>query len=119
MAKTKLPIPDQRILQLMEWAVSSDLVKNEGQFWDKIGFIKNNVSNVRRGHQSFRIDHITAACTLTGANANWVLGIEEEMFRNGTAKDPVQIIKQALRMLEIKKPKRGAVKRSTNKLPKT
>lgn len=78
---TKLTISNERMLVLMAWALARDLFATEKSFLLAIGFGPNNIGNVRKGMQGFTIDHITNACRLTGANANWILGLEGNMLR--------------------------------------
>lgn len=82
MPANQLEISDERMLQLIEYAVPR-LYPNEKQYLEAIGYSQRNIRNVRAGHQSFRISHIREACTITGADANWVLGISEKMLQKG------------------------------------
>jgi hypothetical protein len=88
------------MFKLMNWAISTGLAKNDKDYFEKIGFQRTNISNVRRGHQSFSKDHIIAACKFTGANANWIFGIEPNMLRKDP-KHPLDQIKQAVAALEV------------------
>lgn len=105
--KINLPIPDQRMLQLMEWAVKNDLVSAAGEYWEKIGFPRTNISNVKKGTQGFTREHIKSACIFTGASANWILGIDKAMFRETTAKDALQLLKEATAAIEMELASRG------------
>jgi hypothetical protein len=91
---------DDRIFKLMEWSVKNDLVQSEGEFWEKIGFTRTNVRNVKNGLQGFRREHIKQACILTGADANWILGIESNMFREKTENDPLKALRKATASIE-------------------
>ena len=109
-----LPVSDDRMLKLMKWAVDKGFARTESAFLGLIGFSRTNISHVKRGNQSFNKDHIVNACKLTGANANWILGLENEMFRKPT-KDPITRIKEAvveLEAMERPKPKKKAATRS-------
>jgi hypothetical protein len=74
------------MLKLMDSAVSSRKVNSESEYCLKIKFPKNNLYNVRTGHQSFTIEHIINACKFTGANANWILGLEANVMRKPAKK---------------------------------
>lgn len=80
-AMKSMTIADVRVIELMDYALKNDLVTSQGEFWERIGYCRTGISAVRRGVQHFRVDHITKACALTGASADWVLGIETGMFR--------------------------------------
>ncbi len=97
-----MPISDKRMLSLMEYAIGEQMAEHESDYLAKIGFPRTNIGNVRRGHQSFTRDHIYNACKLTGANANWIFGFETNMLRK-EPKDPLEMIKAAVQMMESKK----------------
>lgn len=99
MSSNNLPISDQRMLALMDYAIKEAIALNESQYLEKISFPRTNIGNVKRGHQSFTRDHIYEACKLTGANANWIFGLERNMMRK-PAKDPIEQMKEALVSLE-------------------
>lgn len=87
------------MLELMEYAVRTKIVDTETEYWEKISFNRGNLSNVRKGLQGFTRDHIRKACLLTGANANWILEIEEGMFRDQEGKTALQLLQEATAML--------------------
>lgn len=116
---SKLNIIGSRMLQLMAYAVKEGMAKNESDYLLKIKFPRTNISNVRRGHQEFTKDHILNACKLTGANANWIFGIESNMMRK-EEKDPLDRLKQSVIELEAllsekKQGKKKGTKTGTNK----
>lgn len=87
------------MLKLMEWAISTDKVETEGEYCEKIGFTRNNLSNIKKGHQAFTREHMINACTFTGANANWILGIEVNMMRK-PAKKAIDLLREAFISVE-------------------
>jgi len=99
MPETKSPISDKRMLQLMEYSVSKGIVTSETEFLESIEFSRTNLSNVKLGHQSFGRKHIFNACELTGANANWIFGFENNMLRK-ESKDPLDRLKELTIELE-------------------
>lgn len=96
----KTSLPDDRIFKLCEWSVKNDLVENEGEFWEKIGFARTSISKVKEGIQGFTREQIRKACILTGANANWILGIEKNMFRESKEQDPLMMLKKVTAAIE-------------------
>lgn len=97
---SKIDTPEQRMLTLMQWAVGARIAETEYQYWAAIGFNPKAISNIRTGRQGFTRAQITAACKLTGASADWVLGITKTMFREGTAKTPAQVLRQVAAQLD-------------------
>ena len=65
----------------MDISIQAGKAMSEGEYLDKIGFQKTNISNVRAGRQSFTRDHILNACKFTGASADWVFGLTNEIYR--------------------------------------
>lgn len=91
---------DEKMLVLMDYAVRSGIVDTEMSYCEQIGYARTNLSNVRKGLQSFRIEHVRQACILTGACADWILGLEKQMFRK-PGKTTLQALKQAVAAVEF------------------
>lgn len=81
MPVSKLHIADTRMLELMRLLKTSGKIQYYQEFFDATEFSKENISNVRRGHQSFTVDHIRNACKKYKVNANWIIGVEAKIFR--------------------------------------
>lgn len=94
MAK-KLFIADERMLMLMEWALQKGIVDTETEYWEKIGFARTSISNVKQGTQGFRNYHIHNACKLTGASADYIFGFTNVIERKRSP-EPFQMLKQAV-----------------------
>jgi hypothetical protein len=99
MAK-KLFITNERMLQLMDWAINEEIAENETRYLEAIGFPRTNISNVREGIQSFTKDHIMKACKLTGASADYIFGFTTNMKRKPESK-PLDALKQAVKAVEL------------------
>ena len=99
-----LHIYDNRMLDLITWALRAKIAPNESTYLAMISFPRTNISNVRKGKQSFSREHIKNACQLTGANANWIFGLETNMMRK-PAKGPIEKIKEAVMEIEALKTK--------------
>jgi hypothetical protein len=91
-----MKISDERMIQLMEYAVRNGIALNEGDYWQKIKFSRTGLSNIRRGIQSFRTTHIANACVVTGASADWLLGVDNVMFRNDIKKPVVRHLQEVI-----------------------
>lgn len=94
MAK-KLFISDERMLQLMEWAIGQGIVATETEYWEKIDFARTSISNVKQGTQGFRTYHILNACRLTGASADYIFGFTNVITRRRPP-EPFALLKQAV-----------------------
>jgi len=97
---TKLFISDERMLQLMKWAVADGFARNDTDYLDKIGFTRTNISNTRKGNQGFTKEHIRNACELTGASADWIFGFTNTRLRKPT-NHPLKSLKEAVRAIEV------------------
>lgn len=98
MAK-KLKVQNERMLKLITWAVMAGKVNSESEFCDKIKYAKKNLFNIKNGHQSFTIEHVINACKFTGANANWILGMEPNMMRK-PGKNAMELLREAVMAVE-------------------
>lgn len=95
----KLFISDERMLLLMAWAIDEGIANTETEYMEMISFPRTNISNVRKGLQSFTREHILNACTLTGASADYIFGFTNKIARKNGAK-PIQLLKEAVMAIE-------------------
>lgn len=80
MKKIKLNIPDERMLQLPDILKARGKIRFRQEFCDDIEIPKQNIRNIRLGRQYFTVRHIQNACKKYGINANWVMGIQANIF---------------------------------------
>lgn len=106
----KLKITDERMLQLMEWAISQNddrFPDTQNAFLDKIGVGAGNIWSIRNGVRGFTTEQILAAAQLTGANLNWIFGLEKNMLRDMKKQSALDLLKSAVmeveRELQLKK----------------
>lgn len=92
-------ISDERMFILMEWALKKELAADESSFLEKIDFGRTNIRNIRVGNQSFQIRHLINACKLTGASANWLLGLDNQMFRK-PGRTALELLQEAVISVE-------------------
>lgn len=97
---SKLFISDQRMLQLMTWAVRKGIADNETDFLDRIGFVRNNLRRVKAGEQGFTKEHILNACELTGASADYIFGFTNMISRK-QQRHPIEQLKEAVLAVEL------------------
>ena len=79
----KLNISDRNMLKLISSLKSTGAIRFNQDFFDEIDFLKQNFVNVKAGTQHFTVSHIENACKKYNVNANWIFGLEKEMFRGG------------------------------------
>jgi len=100
---SKLPIWDQRMFELIEITIADpgNKIKSEEEFLQLIGInAKSTGTQVKAGKQSFRIKHIQAACKIFGRSADWFLGLTDRTHRLDVQLNPLQQLKQAVRLVE-------------------
>jgi hypothetical protein len=81
MAKTPKLGSDERMIDFIELLQHHEVIRYRQEFLDVIGMKKQHFTNIQAGAQSFTVEHITRACDYYNVNANWILGLEENMFR--------------------------------------
>lgn len=79
--KSNLDISDQRILELIDILKQNDIIKFSQTFCDAVNVPKQLIRNIRIGNQHFTVHHIEAICKIYNVNANWIMGLEKNMFR--------------------------------------
>jgi hypothetical protein len=100
--RVKLEIVESRMLMLLDILKQKGRVETNQDFCDKIGMHKQTLNNIKQGrlNQKFIIHHVAAACKVYNVNANFILGIEDEMFRTGTPtvvkKAPVKRVREVV-----------------------
>lgn len=88
------------MLKLLNWAVQKGIAINESEYLKKIHFARTNISNVRKGLQSFTKEHIHRACLVTGASADWIFGLSNVLKRKPVIKS-LELLKQAVHAVEL------------------
>ena len=96
---TPKQITNDRMFRLIDYWVRQGHEPDETSVLKKICFTPSNISNVRKGIQSFSRDHLFYIAELTGATLNWIYGLENNMFRK-EVKDPLERMKQLAIELE-------------------
>ncbi len=96
----KLYITDDRMLRLMDWAISEGIAGTESEYLQMINFPRTNISNVRKGLQSFTKEQILNACDITGASADYIFGFSTVMKRKPSRK-PIEILKEGIAAMEL------------------
>lgn len=72
--------PNERILRLIDLLKFQKNIKTLNQFCDEVGVIRQTISKIRSGDASFTVAHIESICRKYKVNANWIFGIETNVF---------------------------------------
>lgn len=94
------------MLMLIDIAIEKGMVQTETEYLEKISFPRTNISKVRAGDISFSSKYIQKACKLTGANANWIFGLESSIMRK-SSKKPLEQMKDVMAAIEAEWNRKG------------
>jgi DNA-binding Xre family transcriptional regulator len=72
--------PDERILRLIDVLIFQKNIQKQNDFLDEIGMKRQNISKVRSGKTHFTVGHIDIICKKYKVNANWIFGMESNVF---------------------------------------
>lgn len=97
---TKLKIWDTQMLNLMAMKTTGAGSVTQKEFLKKIGFNHANISQILSGKQSFRHEHFHKACKTYGISMDWFYGLSDEMKLSTKKVTPVDLLKQALILIQ-------------------
>lgn len=100
MSNSTLPTTDQRMLELMKYAISSGLIKTQKDFCASVGISHHNLPAVKSGRQGFTVEQIANAINVYKVTADYLFGITDKMFSESKKQSPLDRIKEALHELE-------------------
>lgn len=100
MAATKIKFYDQRMIELMEHALASNWHARQEEFWGSIDFNFRNLSQIRRGLQSFKIYHFANAIKEYNLDANYFFRKNAPMIMSQKELTPKELLREALRKME-------------------
>jgi len=90
---------NKRILELLEeYQTTHQLTLKDT--WEKAGLNPANAAAQKSGKAGFTIEAMLTVCKMTGASADWVLGMSKTKYLESKDKDPIKVIKAALKELE-------------------
>jgi len=84
----QLAISDQRMLELIDKLLASGKIETKKQFCEYVTehghctLHQQHIHQVTTGKQRFKIAHIEAICKIYNVNANWIMGLEKNIFRD-------------------------------------
>lgn len=93
---------NDRMFQLQDLAIKKGLVNSSQEWFKAIGSLYPNRSKYLDYTTGFTDEQKLAAAKMVGANLNWIFGLEANMIRK-EPKDPLEMIKAAVKMMESKK----------------
>ena len=98
-AVAKLAFFNQRMFELMEYAKENNWIKREQDFWGSIDFNFRNISQVRAGTQSFKIQHFFNAVKEYKLDANYFFKKDAGLLDTTKELDVKELLREALRKL--------------------
>lgn len=72
---------DKKMLQLIDILKAKGTIRFDVQFCDVLGLHKSNFVKIKKGTNSFTVEHIEIALTEYKVNANWMFADDEKVFR--------------------------------------
>lgn len=75
--------PDERILRLIDLLKFQKSIKTINHFCEEIGVLRQTIYKIKNGSAGFTVSHIETICKKYNVNANWIIGIDKNVFRSG------------------------------------
>lgn len=72
--KSIKPTVNERMFKLRDQAIFLGLATSEKNWCDQIGFVSQNINQVKRGKQAFTLDHIHNAVELVECSYDFIFG---------------------------------------------
>ena len=74
--------PDKHILKLIDLLIFQKQISSTKDFCQEIGVLEQTVSKIKIGKNHFTVQHIETICKKYHVNANWIFGIDNQIFTN-------------------------------------
>lgn len=103
MSKKKLFITDERMLELMQYCIANNIqgITTIKEWATLVGIEPTNIHNVREGVRRFTVDQIMAACKQFSTPPDFIFGFSTQIIRSGKTISPMQLLKIAVRGVEV------------------
>ena len=113
----KLTIMDSRMLQVMQYCIDNQVqgITQKKEWCILVGLEPQNLSNVTNGNRSFTVEQIYSCCHQFGIGADYIFGFVDQMNRVGTKATPMQLLKQAVRLVDAEMQGRKKSNKLSNK----
>lgn len=73
--------PDERILRLIDLLKFEKKIKTINEFCEVVGVLRQTLYKIRKGDAGFTVSHIEIICKKYKVNANWIIGVDKNVFR--------------------------------------
>ena len=73
--------PEQRIISFMDHLKTSGKIRFQKEFYDATGISRQYMRMVDKEGRRLTTDQITNICKVYKINANWIFGVEKNMYR--------------------------------------
>ncbi len=93
---------NERSIQLMEWMMSKGMYATKKEMMEDMGSHASYFNIIKSGRQSLTPAQILWLCQRTKASANWIFGLSDQMFTRSKDVSPLDMIKEAVKILEKK-----------------
>lgn len=81
MPSVKTNTVNERMFLLIEYLQNKGFITYRQEFLDVIDLKKQNYRRITMGEASFTVEHIRLACKHYNINANWIFGMEKNIYR--------------------------------------
>ena len=73
---------DRKILEVLEVLKANSTIRFEQDFCDIVDVLRQTLYRIRKGLAHFTPEQMQNICKVYNINANWILSIEKNMYRN-------------------------------------
>ena len=84
---------DTKIFQLINILIKGGQVKNIAGFCMTIKMPPQSITKIKQGIAHYTSEHIKSICSIYNVNANWIFGLQENVFNLVSAKNNYSIPK--------------------------
>lgn len=84
---------DTKIFELIEILIKGGQVKSIRSFVLNIDVLPQNVTKIKQGITHFTADHIKTISIMYNVNANWIFGLQDNVFNRVNPKNNYSIPK--------------------------
>lgn len=71
---------DKNIIALIERLIFENKISSKTEFYDEIKSSRQTVSKIKKGINHFTTSQIEIICKKYNVNANWIFGLEKNVF---------------------------------------
>lgn len=71
---------DKNIIQLIDILFIEKKIRSKTEFYNEIKIIRQTISKIKKGINHFTPSQIEIMCKKYNVNANWIFGLEKNVF---------------------------------------